>query len=116
MRAGARQHGADVEVLGHRERGKDLAAFGHLAEAEVADAMARPAGNIGAAEDDAAARLRLHAGERADERRLAGAVGADDGDDRAFRDLERHAVERLHVAVEDIEVFDAQHHTASAPR
>ena len=78
--------------------------------------MARPAGNIGIAENNAAARLALHAGDGADERRLAGAVGADNGDDRALFDLKRHAVERLHVAVKHIEVFDAQHHTASAPR
>ena len=58
----------------------------------------------------------MHAGERADQRRLAGAIGADDGDDGALLDVERHAVERLGVAVEHIEIFDAQHHTASAPR
>jgi hypothetical protein len=107
---------ADVEVLGHRERRKHLAPLGHLAEAEVANAMARPARNVHAAENDAAAQLRPHPGERADQRRLAGAVGADDGDDGALLDLERYAVERLDVAVEHIEVFDAQHHTASTPR
>ena len=58
----------------------------------------------------------LHSGDRADQRGLAGAVGADDGDDRALLDVERNAVERLDVAVEHIEVFDAQHHTASVPR
>ena len=59
----------------------------------------------------------MHAGDGADERGLAGAVGADDGDDRALGDLERDAVERLRVAVEDIEVLDRQHQaTASAPR
>jgi hypothetical protein len=31
-------------------------------------------------------------------------------------DLQRNAVERLNVAVEHIEVFDAQHYTASTPR
>jgi hypothetical protein len=31
-------------------------------------------------------------------------------------DLQRNAIERLDVAVEHIEVFDAQHHTASTPR
>ena len=44
---------------------------------------------------------RRHAGDGADERGLAGAVGADDGDDRALVDVERHVVERLRVAVED---------------
>jgi len=63
-----------------------------------------------------AARLRQHAGKRSDERRLAGAVRADDGDDRAFFDVERNRVERLHVAVEHIEVFDAQHHVSAFQR
>ena len=63
------------------------------------------------------ARRPVHAGDGADERGLAGAVRADDGDDRPFGDLERHVVERLRVAVEDIEVLDLEHQsTASAPR
>jgi hypothetical protein len=62
------------------------------------------AGDVGAAKQDAAARRPEHAGDGADQRGLAGAVGADDGDDRAFGDLERHAVERLRVAVEHVEV------------
>jgi hypothetical protein len=86
------------------------------ATVSVGNALARPAGDVHAAEGDAPAQLRAHAGERADERCLAGAVGADDGDDRALLDVERHAVERLHVAVEHIQVLDVQHHTTSAPR
>ena len=54
----------------------------------------------------------MHAGERANERRLAGAIGADDGDDGALLDVERDTVERLGVAVEHVEVFDGEHHTA----
>ena len=73
--------------------------------------------DVGAAKHDAAARRPVHAGDGADERGLAGAVGADDGDDRALVDLERDVVERLRVAVEHVEVLDVQHQsTASAPR
>src|SRR5258705_182741 len=50
--AGARQHRAHGEVLGDRERRKDLAALGDLTDAEIADAMARPAGDVGAAIED----------------------------------------------------------------
>ena len=79
--------------------------------------MALPAADIGVAEHDPPARRAMHAGDGADEGRLAGAIGADDGDDRPLADLERHVVERLGVAMEDIEVLDAQHQsTASAPR
>ena len=106
--AGARQHGAHLEILVTRQGRKHLPAFGDLADAEIADAVARPAGDVGAAKHDAAARRRLHAGDGADQRGLAGAIGADDGDDLALRDLERHAVERLRVAIEQVEVFDAR--------
>src|SRR4029077_12950594 len=114
--AGARQHGADVEILCDRERRKDLPPFGDLADAEVADPIARPARDIGAAIGDVAAPAAQHAGNGADQRGLTGAIGADNGDDGALLDVERHAVERLDVAVEHIEVFDAQHHKTSAPR
>ena len=79
--------------------------------------MARPTGDVGAPEDDAAARRAMHAGDGADQRRLAGAVGAHDGDDAARLDVEGDAIERLRVAVEDIEGLDVEHQcTASVPR
>jgi hypothetical protein len=79
--------------------------------------MARPAGDIGAAKADRSARRAMHAGDRADQRRLAGTVRPHNGDDRAFVDGERDAVERLGVAVEHVEVFDREHaYSASAPR
>ena len=31
-------------------------------------------------------------------------------------DRQRHVVERLRVAVEDVELFDLEHHNASSPR
>ena len=45
----------------------------------------------------------LDAGDGADQARLAGAVGADDGDELALLHVERDAVQRLRVAVEEIE-------------
>ena len=85
--AGARprQHRAHFEVLGDGERREHLAAFRDLPDAEIADAVRRQAGDVGAAQHDAAARRPVHAGDGADQRGLAGAVGADDGDDRALR-------------------------------
>ena len=78
--------------------------------------MARPARNIRAAKRNAPARLRQHSGKRADQSRFAGAVGADDGDDGALLNFQRYRIERLDIAVEHIEVFDAQDHIASTPR
>jgi hypothetical protein len=59
----------------------------------------------------------LDAGDGADQRTLARAVGADDGHDLALGDLERHAGQRLGVAVEEVEVLDLEkgaHHAGSA--
>jgi hypothetical protein len=79
--------------------------------------VARQAGDFGTVKPDVAARRPDHAGDGADQRGLTGAVGANDRNDRAFRHLERHAIERLRVAVENIDAIDGQHQcTASAPR
>jgi hypothetical protein len=112
--ARARQHGAGQQVLGNAQGRKHLAAFRHLADAEIAHLVARPARNVGAAIEDASARRPVHAGDGADERGLAGAIGADNGDDGALGDVERDTVERLRVAVEDVEILDPEHHTSSA--
>jgi hypothetical protein len=79
--------------------------------------VAFPSTDLDIAERDASARRPVHAGDGADEGGLAGSVRPDDSNDRPLTDLERHVVERLRVAVKDIEVLDAQHQsTASAPR
>src|SRR5262249_41150399 len=117
MSAGARKHRRHVEVLRDRERRKHLPAFRHLPDAEIANAVAFPSADVDIAECDAAARRAMHARDRANERRLAGPIRADNGYDRSFVDVERHVVERLRVAMEDIEILDAQHQSpASAPR
>jgi hypothetical protein len=78
--------------------------------------VARPAGNIGAAIENATAGRAQHSRDRADQRRLACSIGADDGYDGALLDLERYAVERLRVAVKDIDIVYGEHQTVSAPR
>ena len=68
------------------------------------------------AQRDAAPHGFKHSGDGADERGLACPVRADNGDDRAFGDLQRHVVERADVAIGHFEVFDGEHQSASAPR
>ena len=116
--AGARQHRAHRKIFGNRQRREHLTALRHLADAEIADLMARPAGDVQCRDKGCGPRagLCMPAMVRISER-LAGAVGADNRDDRALFDLERDAIERLRVAVKHIEIFDAEHQaTASAPR
>ena len=114
--ARARHEGAHLQVLLDRERGEDLAPLGDLADAEIADAVARLAGDVGAAEADAPGARRLDAGDGADQARLARAVGADDGDELALGRRQRDAVQRLGVAVEQVQLLDLEHHTTSSPR
>jgi hypothetical protein len=78
--------------------------------------VARQAGDVLAAEAHAARARLFDACDGADQARLAGAVGADDGDQLARLRTERDRVERLGVAVEQVEVLDLQDHTASSPR
>ncbi len=114
--AGARQHCTHFKIFLDGKRRKNLTPFRNLTDAEIANTMARPAGYVDIAKEDAAAHLPVHPGDRADERRLAGAIGPDDGDDGALLNFERDIVERLGVAIKNIDAFDAQHHTVSAPR
>src|SRR5262249_37896387 len=101
--ARARQQRAHIEVFGNAERREYLPALGHLPNAEIADAEARPAGDVLIAIKDAPAARPDHATDGADQRGLARSVGADDRHDRALVDLERDAVERLRVAIEHVE-------------
>ena len=57
----------------------------------------------------AAAGDRLDAGEAAEQRGLAGAVGADDGDDLAGVDREVDAVQHLDAAVAGAQALDVKH-------
>src|SRR5262249_15344231 len=107
-RASARDRGAYLEILAYGHAGKDLPPLLHLRDAEVADAMTGRAEDAHAFELDRAPR-GMHARDRADERGLARAVGAHDGHDLPRAHLERDAIERLGIAVEEIESTDRQH-------
>ncbi len=59
----------------------------------------------------------MRAGDGAQQGRLAGAVGADERDDLAFVDGERHLAHRLQEAVAHVEPVDGeQAHVAPLPR
>ena len=69
-------------------------------------AMRVPAGNVAAAEHDAAAGARDETGDRAERRRLPGPVGTDHGDDLAFRHAQRDALDGGDAAVVTVERAD----------
>ena len=77
-------------ILERREFAEDVGALETAPDAEPGDAMGRKPGDLAPLiEDAAAARLQL-ARQQVDERRLAGAVGADDGVDLARQECQRH--------------------------
>ena len=54
------------------------------------------------------------AGDRVQDRGLAGAVCADQRDDLTFLDLEAHVLERVDRVVIDVDIFDDKHVYASS--
>ena len=68
---------AELEVLGDRHAGEQAAALRHVAETEARDLGRGQPGEIGAVEADLAGRGRRDADQRLQQRRLAGAVAAE---------------------------------------
>jgi hypothetical protein len=66
----------------------------------------RDLADVAAVEHDPAAGDPAQAADGVERRRLARPVGADQGDDLAALDRQRHAAQRLDLAVGDVEVLD----------
>ncbi len=89
--APSRELAAEHHVLGDGERGDEHEVLMHHADAGVDRVGGRPAGDVAAVHFHAAGVRRVHAAQHAHERRLAGAVLADERVNLAARDLERRA-------------------------
>ena len=100
--------GAEEEVLADGVRGENLPALGDVRHAEADDLVWPLGGDVDAIERDRAAALLDQAGDRAEERRLAGAVGTDERDDFALGDLQGDVLEGADDAVADFDVGDGQ--------
>ena len=97
------QPAGDAQVLGDGERREHAAAARHLRHAARGDLVRRRVGDLAPVEDHRAAVGLDHAGDRLQQRRLAGAVRAEQRDDLALVDLEVDAEQHLHAAVGDVE-------------
>jgi hypothetical protein len=90
-----------------------------LTDAEIADLVRIQAGDIASGKNNPAATRSLDTGDGADQRRLAGAVGADDGHDLVLEYFKRNGRKGWRVAIEQIEVFHFEqwgHSSKSSPR
>src|SRR5581483_10814694 len=83
--------------------GEDPLAAGHERHAGPGDGLGIGAGDVPAVERDRPGRRVDEAGQRLQQGRLAGAVGAEKGDDLAVLDVEVHAEKHLHRPVGHVE-------------
>ena len=89
---------AHQHVLEARHRREQADVLERAPDAEVRDRVRRQAGDVAAVEQDLAGRRRVDARQHVEERGLAGAVGADQADDRPARDDEVDVVARHQAA------------------
>ena len=85
---------ADPHVVEHRLARKQRQVLEGAGDADLGDAMRRPAEQRAAFEPDVAAGRRVEPAQAVEEGRLAGAVGSDQPEDLALVEVERDAVER----------------------
>src|SRR5207237_7955989 len=105
---------AEVQVVLDRELAEELAALRHERQPALHARLDRHAGEVGAGEPD-----RTLAGEqphdRAEQRRLPGAVRADDRDDRVLVELEARAMQPLDAPVEHAQLVHFEQRHATPP-
>ncbi len=103
--AGARER-AGGEVRAHVERAEQADVLVGARDAGARDAVRRQPVEARAVERDRARRQRREAGRRVDQRRLAGAVGADQAQHAARLDRQRDAAQRVDAAVANADVLE----------
>ena len=96
-------HRAELQILLDGDAQKRAAPLRYMRDPEPHDVLGRPAGDRFAVETDRAVGPH-HAAQRTQHRRLAGAIGAEQGADAAFAQIEGDAAQRLELAVKRIEV------------
>ena len=116
MRPGGPRVGAELEVLAHGEARKDLAALGDVHDAALDHPVARQAIDALAFEAHLAPARAQEPRDRAQHRRLAGAVGAHHRQRLAPLDDEIDAGQRRQVAVGHVHAGQLELAHVRAPR
>src|SRR6266481_2632721 len=109
---------AEHQVLAHAERREDAAPLGNQADAEPRNSIGGAAFDRSAVEADPAGARRREADHRANQRRLPGAVAAEERHRLAGSNVQRHPVQDVAVAVIRVDVRDLEHRqrSSSVPR
>src|SRR5712691_6960405 len=100
--------GAELKVLADRQTGQDLATFRYLDKAVPDDAVGRRGREIEVAESRDARTRPQHAREGIEDGRLAGPIGADEGDDLPLGDAEGDPAHGLDGAVRNLEIANVE--------
>ena len=109
-------HRAELQVLFDADAQKRAAPLGDMGNPPAHDILGRPTGNALAAKADLAA-LPHHATKRTQHRRLAGAIGAQEGAHPPLVEIETNPKQSLLLAVKGVEMLDLEHHRrGSEPR
>ena len=93
----------DVLERGHAK--EDLQILECPRQAATRELFRRERAHILACEPHAALLRQVEAGDDVEQGRLAGAIRADDGEDRARRDRQAHIIDGMHAAEGDRQVF-----------
>ena len=97
----------EAEVLGDGEAGEDVAILGDVADAQSDDPIRRLPHELLVAEPDGAVRAD-EAEDRAERRRLADAVAAEQRRDPALGNVERDALQHVGLAEVDVQVANGE--------
>ena len=108
VEARRRRDAAELQIVEHRQLGKDVAALRHVADAGGDQLAWRQVGDGAVLEQDAPVAHPQHAEQRLEGGRLAGAVRSDHRGDRAALHAEAQAVQDGLAAVAGDHVVEAQ--------
>ena len=109
--AGAPAQAAQHQVLGNAHAGEQAAPLGHVADAEAGDLRRAQADKVAPAVLDGPAGRRRGADDALEQRRFAGPVAAQQGDDLPLVQVERHVADDVALAVEHVR-HRGRHHQA----
>src|SRR3954463_1806486 len=102
------------DVVVHREEWEEPPTLEDVSNTELGAAVSGRAVDALPFKGDAAGARSQQARDRIHQRRFAGAVGSQHGDDFTGRHGELRAPQDLVVAVRDVEVMDGEHHATYA--
>src|SRR5436190_2515561 len=105
----------ELEVLAHGHAREAAPALRPLRDAEPDDLLRSRLPQLASLEFDRPLARRREPGDRAQGRRLAGTVRADQRDDLALVDLDRYPLQGLDVSVEAVDIVELEHRHCDQP-